>query len=512
MNTHDNLTQLIEHSCKTYADFSAYTSVGRTFTFSQVEQQSRYLAQWFQQQSGLVAGDRIAIQLPNIVDYPIVTYAAFRAGLIVVNTNPLYTAREMLHQFNDADVKAIVILDALSEKLATIINDTSIKTVIVAAALAEPALQESQFSLNELIRQGERLAPLDAHQASRDDIAVLQYTGGTTGVAKAAMLSHGNILANAEQMNERFENILTPGQETGICPLPLYHIYAFTVNMVSLFAMGQFNVLIPNPRDLDALVKQIEPFDINYFSGINTLFIGLCMHPRFKALNFSNLKMTVSGGAALTHAAADAWMSTTGCTITEGYGLSETSPVVTLNDFQNEEIGSIGRPLSNTTVEIWDENDEPVADGESGEIVVKGPQVMMGYWQRQDETDKCMKRGFFKTGDVGLKLPSGNYKIVDRLKDMIIVSGFNVYPNEVENILCQHPAICEAAVIGAKDEKTGERVCAYITLKEQVDEQQVSDYCRENLSAYKVPKSIIFMEQLPKSTVGKILRRELRQQ
>ena len=281
--------------------------------------------------------------------------------------------------------------------------------------------------------------------------------------------------------------------------------------MVGLFAMGQFNVLIPNPRDLDALVKQIEPFEINYFSGINTLFIGLCMHPEFKALNFSNLKMTVSGGAALTHAAADAWMTTTGCTITVGYGLSETSPVATLNDFKKEEIGSIGRPLSNTTVEIWDENDEPVADGESGEIVVKGPQVMMGYWQRQDETDKCMKRGFFKTGDVGLKLPSGNYKIVDRLKDMIIVSGFNVYPNEVENVLCQHPAICEAAVIGAKDEKTGERVCAYITLKEQIDEQQVSDYCRENLSAYKVPKSIIFMEQLPKSTVGKILRRELRQ-
>ena len=299
MNTHDNLTQLIEHTCQTYADLPAYNSAGKTLSYAQVEQQSRYLAQWFQQQSGLVAGDRIAIQLPNIVDYPIVTYAAIRAGLIVVNTNPLYTAREMLHQFNDADVKAIVILDALTDKLATVINDTSIKTVIVAAAVAEPTLQEGQFSLNELIRQGERLAPLDAHQASRDDIAVLQYTGGTTGVAKAAMLSHGNILANAEQMNERFDNILKPGQETGICPLPLYHIYAFTVNMVGLFAMGQFNVLIPNPRDLDALVKQIEPFEINYFSGINTLFIGLCMHPGFRALNFSNLKMTVSGGAAL---------------------------------------------------------------------------------------------------------------------------------------------------------------------------------------------------------------------
>jgi len=510
MNTHDNLTQLIDHTCQTYADLPAYNSAGKTLTFSDVEQQSRYLAQWFQQHSGLQVGDRIAIQLPNIVDYPIVTYAALRAGLIVVNTNPLYTAREMLHQFNDAGVKAIVLLDGLADKLTTIIDQTSINTVIVTAAVGLPAVKGTQLSLPELIEQGEQLAPLKAHNANRDDIAVLQYTGGTTGVAKAAMLSHGNILANAEQMNERFAEIMQPGQETGICPLPLYHIYAFTVNMIGLFAMGQFNVLIPNPRDLDALVKQVEPHTINYFSGINTLFIGLCMHPGFKALDFSQLKMTVSGGAALTHAAADAWMKVTGCTITEGYGLSETSPVATLNDFKKEEIGSIGRPLSNTVVEIWDENDQPVAEGQSGEIVVKGPQVMMGYWQRQDETDKCMKRGFFKTGDVGLQLPSGNYKIVDRLKDMIIVSGFNVYPNEVENVLCQHPAICEAAVIGAQDEKTGERVCAYITLKEPIDEQQVTDYCRENLSAYKVPKSIIFMEELPKSTVGKILRRELR--
>ncbi len=511
MNTYTNLTQLIEQTCQTFAELPAYNSAGKTITFAQVEQQSRYLAQWFQQQSGLKAGDRIAIQLPNIVDYPVVAYAAFRAGLILVNTNPLYTAREMHHQFNDAQVKAIVILDSLTDKLATIVDDTPIQTVIVTAAVGEPSLQAGQLCLGELINQGEKLSPLQTHQASHDDIAVLQYTGGTTGVAKAAMLSHGNILANAQQMNERFGSILTPGKEVGVCPLPLYHIYAFTVNMIGLFALGQFNVLIPNPRDLDALVTQIEPYKISYFSGINTLFIGLCMHPRFKTLDFTGLKMTISGGAALTHAAADAWIETTGCTITEGYGLSETSPVVTLNTFNNEEIGSIGSPLSNTTVEIWDENDQPVAEGESGEVVVKGPQVMMGYWQRQDETDKCIKHGFFKTGDVGIKLPSGNYKIVDRLKDMIIVSGFNVYPNEVENVLCQHPAICEAAVIGAQDEKTGERVCAYITLKEHVDEQQVRDYCRENLSAYKVPKSIIFMEQLPKSTVGKILRRELRQ-
>ncbi|MCF2902309.1 AMP-binding protein, partial [Pseudoalteromonas sp. OFAV1] len=276
MNTHDNLTQLIDQTCQTYAELPAYNSAGKTLTYSQIEQQSRYLAQWFQQQSNLKVGDRIAIQLPNIVDYPVVTYAAFRAGLIVVNTNPLYTAREMLHQFNDAGVNAIVILDALTDKLATIISQTSIEKVIVTSAVGEPSLQPGQLSLPELIHQGEKLAPLKPHQASRDDIAVLQYTGGTTGVAKAAMLSHGNILANAEQMNERFDEILTPGQETGICPLPLYHIYAFTVNMVGLFAMGQFNVLIPNPRDLDALVKQIEPFEINYFSGINTLFIGLC--------------------------------------------------------------------------------------------------------------------------------------------------------------------------------------------------------------------------------------------
>ena len=505
-----NVLAVLKDSCQRFANKPAFTNLGKTLTYGDLYTLSGHFAAYLQKHSGLQPGDRIAIQMPNVLQYPIAVFGAMRAGYVVVNTNPLYTAREMLHQFNDADVKAIVILDALTDKLATVINDTSIKTVIVAAAVAEPTLQEGQFSLNELIRQGERLAPLDAHQASRDDIAVLQYTGGTTGVAKAAMLSHGNILANAEQMNERFDNILTPGQETGICPLPLYHIYAFTVNMIGLFGMGEANLLIPNPRDLDSFVNAIKAVPFKGLAGINTLFVGLCQHPGSKDIDFSNLKITLSGGAALTHSAAHLWEDVTGCAITEGYGLSETSPVVSFNVFGEEELGTVGKPLEQTQVAAWNEHNQPVSEGEVGELVVKGPQVMKGYWQRDDETSKVMIDGWFKTGDMGLIQSNGNVKIVDRLKDMIIVSGFNVFPNEVEDVLSEHPAVMEAAVVGEADEKTGEAVKAFVTVNESVTQDGLREYCREHLTNYKVPKHIEVLEELPKSTVGKILRRELR--
>jgi long-chain acyl-CoA synthetase len=517
----ENLADFIEASMEKHHDLPAYSCLGQTLTFAEIEQRSRSLAAWLQQNSGLVAGDRVIIQLPNINQYPIAAYAVLRAGMVIVNTNPLYTAREMQHQFCDSGAKAIIILADLIPKLSQIKEQTEISQVIVTSPgdllnnyLPDNNINEfasDTIAFNQAIHCGERLTLQTRVKTAADDTCILQYTGGTTGISKGACLSHNNIIACAGQILQRFENKIEPRQEVVICPLPLYHIYAFTVNMMTLFSQGNLTVLIPNPRNLDAFVEALSPYRMTIISGINTLFVGLCQHEKFKSLDFSGLKLTVSGGSTLTSATSDIWTKTTGCTITEGYGLSESSAVVCLNVPDNEHLGAVGQPTVGTEVQLWDENDVVVADGEEGQVVVRGPQMLKGYWNMPDETLKAISaEGFFKTGDVGIRLPDGCIKIVDRLKDMIIVSGFNVYPNEVEAVLTDYSDILEAAVIGEADDKTGEKVSAYITVKKHLNEDDIIAYCRTHLTAYKVPKKITIIEELPKSTVGKILRRELR--
>ncbi|WP_299599361.1 AMP-binding protein [uncultured Microbulbifer sp.] len=509
-----NLADYIGRCLKRFHDKPAYHCLGQTLTFGEIEEKSLHLARWLQHHCGLEAGDRIAIQLPNITQYPIAAYAALRAGLVVVNTNPLYTPREMQHQFSDSGAKALVILADFVDKFEEIKSSTQIEHVLVTGpadllgkAVPAPA---GYYGFVDALERGSLCGDLVESTATREDIAVLQYTGGTTGVAKGASLTHANLLANTDQMLQRILQRGNEGEEIFVCPLPLYHIYAFTVNMLTFFGMGSLNVLIPNPRDIDGFVKMIAPFRFTGLAGLNTLFVGLCRHPEFKQLDFSALKMTFSGGTALTSSAAELWHQVTGCAVTEGWGLSETSPVICLNEFDREEIGTVGPVLENTEVQVWDEQGNPVSQGESGELVVRGPQVMQGYWNRPEATAEVMRDGFFRTGDVGLIQDNGNIRIVDRLKDMIIVSGFNVYPNEVEDVLCRHPQVIEAAVIGVPSEQTGEAVCAHLVVDGEINEQEVIDFCRTQLTAYKVPKQIVIQSELPKSTVGKILRRELR--
>ncbi|WP_206483310.1 AMP-binding protein [Thalassotalea sp. G2M2-11] len=514
INDYQNLSQFISDAMQQFADKPAYSCLGQTLTFQEIDSKSTALAAYFQS-LGLCAGDRIVIQLPNLIQYPIVNYAALKAGIIVVNTNPLYTPREMKHQFNDSGAKAIVILSDLYPKLLEILAETNIEQVIVtgAADLLTNNVEVSEpntISFNQAIIAGEGLT-LTPSNAALDDVALLQYTGGTTGVSKGAQLTHRNVIANALQSAERIGERCREGMETFVCPLPLYHIYAYTINMLLFSAKGNLNVLIPNPRDLDAFIAAIKPFKITGIAGLNSLFVGLCNKAEFRGLDFSQLSLTLSGGTALTHAAASVWREVTGCSISEGYGLSETSPVLTLNTPGKEEIGTVGLPVIGTEIQFWDENDKPVADGESGQLVARGPQVMKGYWNMPEETAKVMTAdGFFKTGDIGLRQENGNLRIVDRLKDMIIVSGFNVYPNEIEDVLVSHPAVLEAAVIGEADEKTGELVHAYITLKSETQETEIVDFCRERLTNYKMPKKVTILDELPKSSVGKILRRQLR--
>lgn len=419
----------------------------------------------------------------------------------------------MRHQFKDSGAKALIILQDLLPKYEQIKNDCDI-AIVLTTNIADLMVADAPATnfLNAL-NAGADL-PLQARAKSEaDDLCLLQYTGGTTGVSKGAMLSHKNLLSNAEQTFDRLFGHLPAQQETFICPLPLYHIYAFLVNLVLFSSKGFLNVLIPNPRDLDAFVAAIKPHKFTGFSGINTLFVALCNHPDFKTLDFSELRITISGGSTLTSTAASQWQTVTGCTISEGYGLSETSPVVCLNKPSSELLGSIGHPVKDTHVRLIDVNGDDVAQGESGELVAKGPQVMLGYWQRPEATaDTMTNGGYFKTGDIAIQLDTGEFKIVDRLKDMICVSGFNVYPNEVEDVLTQHPNIVEAAVVGQPCDHSGEKVCAYITVNADISDDDVIAHCRERLTGYKIPKLISVLDELPKSTVGKILRRDLRQQ
>ena len=534
INRYDNLLDFYDQMIMEYASRPAYTSLGCTITFDELDSLANAFAAYIQNNTNLQVGDRIALQLPNIIQSPVALLGSLRAGLIVVNTNPLYTAHELEHQFNDAGVKALVVLANIADTVAQIIDKTKIETVIVTE-LADLHPQPKRTLLNFVIKHIKKMVPdysiatavkftqvmkVGAYQVpkkqspSLHDVAVLQYTGGTTGVAKGAMLTHGNILANAMQCAPIFDSygLDDAASECIIQPLPLYHIYAFTVGLVIL-SKGAHTVLIPNPRDLPALVKELGKWTVNGFCGLNTLFVALCNNDDFKKLDFSALKMTLSGGMALTRSAAMQWKDITGKDIYEGYGLTETSPVVAVNTGNGMRLGTIGIPVPLTEIELRDDDGKTVDLGERGELCVKGPQVMKGYWQREEATAQAIVNGWFATGDIAVLDEDGYLSIVDRKKDMILVSGFNVYPNEVEDVICHHTQVLEAAAIACDDQHSGEVVHLYVVktaVNTVLTEQEVIDFCRESLAAYKVPKRVFFKDELPKTNVGKILRRKVR--
>ena len=532
-----SLVGLMEESFQKYAKRVAYSFMGKDISFAQTDALSRAFAAYLQGQ-GLVKGDRVAIMMPNVPQYPVVVAAVLRAGFVVVNVNPLYTPRELEHQLKDSGSKAIVIIENFATTLQSCIANTPVKHVVLCAMGDQLGFLKGmlvnyvvrnvkklvpEYSLpgavrfNDAIAKGQRgtFKPVDIKP---DDIALLQYTGGTTGVSKGAVLLHRNVIANvlqAEAWNEPVMKSLPAGEQpTSICALPLYHIFAFTVNMMLGMRTGGKVILIPNPRDLPAVLKELSKHTFHSFPAVNTLFNGLANHPDFNTVNWKNLRVSVGGGMAVQGAVAKLWLEKTGCPICEGYGLSETSPIVSCNPVTAKEFtGTIGAPLPSTLIKLLDDEGREVTTlGQSGEIAIKGPQVMAGYWQRPDETAKVMTEdGYFKSGDVGVMDARGYFKIVDRKKDMVLVSGFNVYPNEVEEVVADMPGVLECAVVGVPDEKTGEAVKLVIVKKDPaLTEAQVKEYCKANLTGYKQPKVIEFRTELPKTPVGKILRRELR--
>lgn len=533
LTVYKSVLEVFERSCKRFADRPAFTNLGVTLTYADLDRQSAAFAGYLQQHTDLVPGDRIAVQMPNVLQYPIAVFGAIRAGLIVVNTNPLYTAREMEHQFNDSGAKALICLANMAHLAESVVPKTSVKHVIVTevADLLPPLKRlvinsvikyvkkmvpayhlPKAIKFNDVLRQGHGQPVKEASPVS-SDVAVLQYTGGTTGVAKGAMLTHRNLIANMLQCKALMGSNLNEGCEILITPLPLYHIYAFTFHCMAMMLIGNHNILISNPRDLPAMVKELSKWKFSGFVGLNTLFVALCNNEAFRKLDFSALKVTLSGGMALQLAAAERWTAVTGCAICEGYGMTETSPVATVNPQQKIQIGTIGIPVPSTLCRVIDDAGNELPLGETGELCVKGPQVMKGYWQRQDATDEILdSEGWLKTGDIAVIQPDGYMRIVDRKKDMILVSGFNVYPNELEDVLAALPGVLQCAAIGIPDEKAGEAIKIFIVAKPGVTltKEQVMAHMRANVTAYKVPKAVEFRDALPTTNVGKILRRELR--
>jgi long-chain acyl-CoA synthetase len=532
-----SLVDLLDESFSKFADRSAYSFLGKDISYAQTDQESLALAAYFQS-LGLEKGDRVALMMPNVPQYPVAVSAVLRAGLVVVNVNPLYTARELEHQLKDSGAKAIVIIENFAATLEKCIAQTPVQHVVLAAMGDRLGLLKGSL-VNYVVRNVKKMVPAfnlpqavrfnDALSTGRqqafrkpelsvDDIAVLQYTGGTTGVSKGAVLLHRNVIANvlqSEAWNEPVMKRIPAGEQpTNVCALPLYHIFAFTVNMMLGLRMGGKTILIPNPRDLPAVLKELSKHTFHSFPAVNTLFNGLANHPDFGTVNWSNLKVSLGGGTAVTPNVAKLWLEKTGCPICEGYGLSETSPSASCNPTTSTEFtGTIGVPLPGTFMKLLDdEGNEVTTPGTPGEIAIKGPQVMAGYWQRPDETAKVMTAdGYFKSGDVGIVDARGYFKIVDRKKDMILVSGFNVYPNEVEEVASACPGVLECAAIGVPDEKTGETVKLVVVRKDPaLTAEQIMAYCRDNMTAYKQPRVIEFRDELPKTPVGKILRRELR--
>ena len=531
-----SLVALLDESFRRYADRTAYKFMGRAITFRAVDRASAAFAGWLQAQ-GLAKGDRVAVMMPNVPQYPVVVAAILRAGLVVVNVNPLYTPRELEHQLKDSGARAIVILENFASVLAQVMSAVPTKMVVLAAMGDMLGFPKSlivnyvvrkvkklvpAFELPGAVRFNDALAegrgkPFKAAEVGPDDVAVLQYTGGTTGVSKGAVLLHRNLVANILQAEAWYQPALkkipSGEQIVTICALPLYHIFGFNTNMMLAMRMGGSNILIANPRDLPGVFKELQGEKFHSFPAVNTLFNAMANHPDFGTVDWSSLVISVGGGMAVQSATAKLWLEKTGCPIVEGYGLSETSPSATCNPVDSTAYsGNIGLPMPNTELKLIDDDGNEVPMGTPGEIAIKGPQVMAGYWQRPDETAKVMTAdGFFRSGDIGVVDERGYFRIVDRKKDMILVSGFNVYPNEVEDVVTQMPGILECAAVGIPDAKAGEAVKLVIVRKDpSITEAAVRAYCEANLTGYKRPKVIEFRNDLPKSPVGKILRRELR--
>ena len=531
---HRSLRDLIEDSFREHADNPSYTNMGTTISYRELDELSMKFACYLQGKLGLIRGERVAIMLPNILQYPVVLCGIFRAGLVAVNVNPLYTARELKHQLKDSGARAIVILENFADTLADVIDDTAVEHVVttgVGDLLARPKGWIVNFMLRyvrrevpdynlpgavkfrKALRQGSgyNLTPVELGFA---DIAFLQYTGGTTGVSKGAMLSHRNMVFNIEQSITWQQNAYDGiGQIVAITALPLYHIFSLQGNCLAMMAQGGLNVLITNPRDFPAFVEELDKHKFNYFTAVNTLFAALLNTPGFADLDFGGLRVCIGGGMAVQPAVAKQWAEVTGCEIAQGYGLTETSPAAIVNKVGSAFTGTIGLPIPSTDVMIADDDGNPLPVGEIGEICIKGPQVMEGYWQRPAETAEVMlPGGWLRTGDIGRMDDEGYTYIEDRKKDMILVSAFNVYPNEIENVVVEMDGILEAAAIGIPDEKSGEAVKVFaVRTDESVTEQDVMAYCRENLTNYKRPKVVEFRDDLPKTNVGKILRRALRE-
>ena len=540
LSAYKSVIEVFERSCKKFADRPAFSNLGVTLTYAELDRLSGAFAGYLQKNTDLQPGDRIAVQMPNILQYPIAVFGAMRAGLIVVNTNPLYTSREMRHQFNDAGVRALVYLNMFGKLVQDVVADTQIE-YLIEARMGDLLPAPKGWLVNALVKYVKKVVPdyrlpqavpfkqalkqgqghaLKPVKVSHDDVAVLQYTGGTTGVAKGAMLTHGNLVANMLQVDACLSQhgpdgapLMKQGQEIMIAPLPLYHIYAFTANCMCMMVNGNHNVLITNPRDIAGFVKELGKWQFSALLGLNTLFVALMDHPEFKNLDFSKLKVTNSGGTALVKATAERWQAMTGCSVVEGYGLTETAPVASTNPYGDKtRLGTVGIPVPGTLFKVIDDdgNEQPL--GERGELCIKGPQVMKGYWQREEATAEVLdNEGWFKTGDIAVIDPDGFVRIVDRKKDMIIVSGFNVYPNEIEDVVMAHPKVASCAAIGVPDEKSGEAVKLFVVARDGgLSAEELKAYCKENFTGYKVPKHIVFRDALPMTPVGKILRRELR--
>jgi long-chain acyl-CoA synthetase len=527
-----NVLDVFEQACLKHCDKVAYSSFGQDLSFAELDKLANAFAYHIQNNTDLDVGDKIAIQLPNVLQYPVTVLGAMRAGLVVVNTNPLYSPRELEHQFNDAQVKAIVLYEGVAHNVEKIVGKTQIK-YIFTTNLADFHPFVKRNLINLVVKYAKRMIPkfslsqgvslrsaIYPHYGKKpqlvdckpQDIAVLQYTGGTTGVSRGVMLSHANLVSNMLQAADVISRAPSHWKDVVVAPLPLYHIYAFTISLI-VMESGGLSVLIANPRDIPSFVKELGKWKFTGFLGLNTLFVALCNNKAFEQLDFEKFCLTISGGMALTHDCADMWHKATGTEIMEGYGLTETSPIVAVNPVNGIEIGTIGYPVAHTQVRVINENEEDSAEDEPGELCVFGPQVMKGYWNHQEATASAFtKDGFFKTGDIAVLSAQGRLSIVDRAKDLIIVSGFNVYPNEVEDIASSHPEVIECAAIGVKNDVTGEQIKLFVvSSSDSLDSQKLREFCKEQLANYKVPKLIEQVKELPKSNVGKVLRRMLRE-
>ncbi len=526
-----SLLDLFDQTFSKYGKLPAFSNMGKTMTYEELDHYSLLVASFLTTRLNLRRGDRVAIMMPNLLQYPVCLYGILRAGLVVVNVNPLYTPRELEHQLRDSGASAIIILANFAHTLQQVLTKVSVKHVIVTK-IGDMLPPLKGAIVNFVVKHVKKMVPpyqlrdhlnfkqllgCDAKQYRKpslgsEDIAFLQYTGGTTGVSKGAVLLHRNVVANIMQVREWIKASLEEGKETIVTPLPLYHIFSLTANCFIFGSIGGLNHLITNPKDIPNFIKEIKDLKFTAITGVNTLFNALLNHPEFNKVDFSQLKLSLGGGMALQQSVAEKWKKMTGCTLVEAYGLTETSPAAVINPLNLKEFnGCIGLPISNTDISIRDDDGNELPAGEAGELWIKGPQVMQGYWQCPDETKQVIVDGWLKTGDVAKVLDDGYVKIVDRKKDMILVSGFNVYPNEIEDIVASHPGVLEVAAVGVPDKKSGEVVKLFVVKKHNyLTEEEIIDFCRKSLTAYKVPKVVEFRNELPKTNVGKILRRELR--